>query len=347
MARFLLLADTHFHEYPGLANATGGSAQFSAIMEAVLRAVLAAKVDAIIHLGDLFHNRPSLTTTCLHRVTALLRNISLGKDHKVSVVVGNHDMSPSGDGASSVGALQGVIDAQTEVSVTDIAGVRWGFVPYMRKPANVRKACAKLRRLGATVMAGHLGLGDPKYSDCVPADYETQGRISVSDLSGDFQRVFLGHYHNPQEVTPQVIYVGSPIQLSFKEAGQRRGFWTWDSDTDVAEFHEDENAPRYLQVKPGGKPLQYRPGDHLWYRGVSLEEAEVIREQHRDGGVALRIDVTREAKTSTRLPPGLSGEGLLRAYVDSVIPSADPVEKTELVATGKEIADAAKQPIRP
>jgi DNA repair exonuclease SbcCD nuclease subunit len=189
-------------------------------------------------------------------------------------------------------------------------------------------------------MAGHLGLGDRKHASCVPADYETPGRIAVSDLAGDFQRVFLGHYHNSQQVTDRVIYAGSPIQLSFKESGQKRGFWTWDSDTDTVTFHEDDQAPRYIQVKAGRTPT-YREGDRLWYKGVSPEEAEAIRERHREERVAVRVDVVRSAKSATRLPPGLAGDSLLRAYVDSVLPDADPKERADLVEIGKEIAHVA------
>lgn len=342
MARFLLLADTHFHEYPGPTDKGGVSLQFVALLESVLRAVLEARADVVVHLGDLFHNRPSLTTTCLAAVASLMRNIAMGKDHRVQVLMGNHDLSPSGDGASSVGALQGVIDAHTNVETADFLGVRWGFIPYCEDPKLVARACRRLESAGASVIAGHLGLGDPKFSACVPADYEVPGRISVRDLHGAFKRVFLGHYHEPQKVTERITYIGSPIQLTFGDAGAERGYWVWDSDVDKLTFHPDERSPRYIKVKSGAIP-EVRAGDHIWVSGVDRQKAAEIRERFAEKNVSLRVDQRVEQGAAARLPVGVRGADLLKAYVRVRLPDCDGTEIEELIRVGKEILDGGRK----
>jgi DNA repair exonuclease SbcCD nuclease subunit len=223
------------------------------------------------------------------------------------VLEGNHDQDQSGDGTSTVGAFDGIVRAHTQTSMTTVAGIKFGWLPYTDDPEIVKRTTAKLAKMGAQVLMAHLGIGDPKFSDCMPVDYETPGRINVSDLHPElFQQVFLGHYHTSQDLAPNVRYIGSPLQLSFKEARISKGFWTWDPSTNEATFIENTISPRYHIVdsqKPDEAPnkTEVRDDDFLWYRAQSKDEAQELRKQLGDRRVPPRIDIAPSKSALARL----------------------------------------------
>lgn len=63
-----------------------------------------------------------------------------------------------------------------------------------------------------------------------------------------FKYVFTGHYHRHQTMK-NIVYQGSPYQLSFGETGTDKGFVILDTDENKWYFEKYENAPKFLKIK--------------------------------------------------------------------------------------------------
>jgi DNA repair exonuclease SbcCD ATPase subunit len=63
-------------------------------------------------------------------------------------------------------------------------------------------------------------------------EYRIKDPLTVEDLGAErFNWVFLGHYHKPQTIGDNVVYVGSPCQLTRAEAGDVKRFLIYDTES--------------------------------------------------------------------------------------------------------------------
>ena len=64
-----------------------------------------------------------------------------------------------------------------------------------------------------------------------------------------WDKVFLGHYHAEQKLSDNVEYVGSPLQLSFGEAFQKKHVIVFDTVKETSEYIENSFSPRHFIIK--------------------------------------------------------------------------------------------------
>lgn len=333
----VFLSDTHVHAYAGSRVTADGSNQrlIDIITSMDLALAYAAETrQSIIHCGDLFHDRKGVRPEVLHWVGDWLLHARALKV-PLFILAGNHDMSINGDGTSSI---RGLVSAATIIDrecVHRVDGFNIAFLPYTDDPKHVRQYTAGLTDCAGLV--AHLGLGDPKHADAIPADYEVPGAINVADLNPQrFTQVFLGHYHNHQQVIENVWYVGSPLQLSFKEAGQRKGFMTWTPGS-PPELLENISSPRFIKAEGDVIPPEARPIDHVWLTGVDRASQADISTQAEERVGVTRVDIARRESVAARIASGTKGADLLRSYVKTVAPQESPAEVEELIAVGLDL----------
>lgn len=340
----VISADIHAHAYTGSAQGPDGSnLRLIDIVDCLDKMrETAGKGGSIIIAGDLFHDRKGVRPEALHRVGAWLERC---RDQRVTVyiLVGNHDLSVGGDGCTSARALSGTAIVVEKSTTLDVEGVRVGFLPYTDDSEVVRGSTKALKKQGASILVAHLGLGDPKYADCVPSDYEVPGRINVSDLRcGDFDRVFLGHYHHQQRVTENCCYVGSPLQLSLKEAGQAKRFVTY-SKGKVQNVSNDW-SPRFHKLIPAEvATAKLGKRDHVVVVNATEAQAEEIRATLGEREGALRIEKKAENPTSERISADASGVDMLREYVGIKAPELSAADARELVLVGSSVLESSSK----
>ena len=251
--------------------------------------------EAFLHGGDLVHSRRNQTTEALARIGPFMRR--MGERIPTTVLMGNHDMSASGDGSSVVGAFDGFFTAATEVCTTMVGRTKVGWLPYCEDPAQVRQATDLLSRSKCDILVAHLGLGDPKFADIGPVDYETPGTICLDDLHPDrFRQVWIGHYHMGVELTSTVRYMGSPLQLSFKEAGHAKGYWVWNDTTNEVEWVENTASPQFRIMDEAEAVAKLAHGevaatDFVWVKNATPDTVEALAAVRTDPAMPLmRID---------------------------------------------------------
>lgn len=348
MTKLIFTSDWHCHDYPSSGyDKAGTNSKLADILAAGGLAVQAARDlgehGYLIHGGDLFHNRKHIPVGCLARTAALFRQLPPDRAH---VLDGNHDMTSTGDGASSVQALHGIVTAHSQVETTTLGEFRVGWLPYMDDPVEVKAATTKLLAQGAEILVAHLGLSDPRLADCVPADYELPGRINLSDLQHTrFKLVVLGHYHRTQTLAPNVIYIGSPLQLSYKESGHDKGYWTYTRAQGLT-FIENTISPRYHIVDNDealtfGQAADIAAGkDKVWFKRVSKAQADQLKLAY-GANANVRIEAAPVVSTGARLDDTAKGVELLAAYVRTVSPDLDDSEVAALSRLGQELINAA------
>ncbi len=340
-----LSSDWHLHSYQGPMVRTlpdGTNSRLKDILDcagSMVDTAVARGAAAFLHGGDVTHNRKTMANEAWTRVAQFMRRMN---DRVPTYVLeGNHDQSASGDGTSTVGALDGLVRAVTTEQITKIGKLRVGWLPYTESPDVVRDACERLADGGAEVLMAHLGIGDPKHADCLPVDYETPGRISVADLCPDrFRQVFLGHYHTAQELAPNVRYMGSPLQLSFKEAGKEKGFWLWDTETDAVEWVENTASPRFHVIDAKERDMlaafnEVQDRDFVWVKDASRDQASQVAALTEKSGQATRVDrapVVRD--TTVRVDPSSPLADQLDQYVRHAAPDHGAEDRAALVTIG-------------
>lgn len=340
--------DWHLHSYQGpmvrtLADGTNSRLKDILDCAAWMTDVAVERgAAAFLHTGDLMHNRKAMANEAWTRVSQHMRRMN--ERIPTYVLEGNHDQSASGDGTSTVGALDGLVHAVTSAQVIKIGGLRVGWLPYTDDAEAVRLGTAALADKGAEVLVAHLGIGDPRFSNCVPIDYETPGHIGVADLSPDlFRQVFLGHYHTAQDLGPNVRYAGSPLQLSFKEAGIAKGFWLWDTKTDAVEFVENTASPRFHKLTDAAAIAQFAHGeipktDFVWVDGADRDTAQAVAAHAAETGMVVRIDrAPARRDIAVRVDPTSPLLSQLDQYTRHVVPDEGAEERAALVALGADL----------
>jgi DNA repair exonuclease SbcCD nuclease subunit len=346
-------ADVHAHAYPDSQILPDGkNKQLQDIVACLDRArEEAAKSDPreVVVLGDLFHDRKGVRPEALHAIGAWIRRCQSSKVG-VTLLVGNHDLSSGGDGGTSVMAAAGGARIVETVSVVLVGDVPMGFIPYTENAAEVAKASAALARAGAKVLCAHLGIGDPAHADCVPTDYEVPGTIQVSHLRPDhFSSVLLGHYHNPQDLGKGVRYLGSPLQLSFKEVGQAKRMCALNAKTLKLTDIVNTWSPKFRKLTAAEAVQQLSRGsipdtDRLWVTDATPDDVAALRTYKEDAGRSIRVDRRRDATAVTvRVDANASEEVRMAQFIRSVRPGEAQDTIQRLIARGSRFLEQSKK----
>ena len=212
----------------------------------------------VIFLGDTTNHREHISWETLYAVVGTLLGAMVEAPWQptIHLLVGNHDMNDRLDrtvnSASiiSVGAPR--IKAYPEITQTQLDGHPVLFLPYH---ADQREIATYLRQQYPnddtrrdTVVFGHLSLHG--------ALMNGTGKIHVGEeLTPDtfkaFPYVFLGHFHKHARYGPEerIMYVGSPVQLSFGEAGDKeKGVVLYTPGDQGLDFRINPNAEQYVSI---------------------------------------------------------------------------------------------------
>lgn len=345
----VISADVHAHPYANSPVTTDGSNQqllsIVTCLDTMRITARDEKIKDIVIIGDLFHDRKGVPPEASHRVSEWLERCK-GDKLTVHVIVGNHDLSIGGSGCTSARALAGLACIYEKSGVAELSdGSRVGFLPYTDDPLAVRASMLSFNKAKARAVFAHLGIGDPRLADCIPTDYEVPGHINVSDLrAADFDQVFLGHYHNAQKVAKNARYVGSPLQLSFKEAGQKKGFVVVDGP--AVRVIVNNSSPRFHKMTYDDASKLVASGeiskaDSIWVTGVDEDEVENLTKYAEETGSRIRIERSKAEACEVRIDASRPEFEILKQFVNATSGEEDPLEREELAKLGTELMSQA------
>lgn len=193
----------------------------------------------IVVLGDIYHTK-SLIYSIAQSVL-----LDMVRDYKQLTFVflqGNHDLSSKSK--TSVSTLKGLKSESNIVVIDETTTLpefpNCIFVPYTSNLIN------DVVTNGAETLFSHFGLNEATLASGISIVSD----IKLSDLKPRYKNVFLGHYHNPQDlIYPDIklYYTGSSIQLDLGEKNQVKRFLVYDTDTFAVDSVETEGYKKVFE----------------------------------------------------------------------------------------------------
>lgn len=243
----LIISDTHYHKFNTFSKTlpSGLNSRLHEIIEATKEAVEFAvdnDCDEVIHTGDCFHVRGSISPTVLNPVLDLYRWIIEEKGLKVTMIAGNHDLESrhSEELSNTAAALKSVgVEVVTGYLVrSDAVFISW-FPTKDELFSQIKsiegKSKDKTLYLHAPLNEVISGIPD---NGIDAKDLETLG----------YQKVFCGHYHNHKNFNDKVVSVGSLTHQNFGDIHSTAGFVLYNEKTGEIQQHQT-SAPKFVDTR--------------------------------------------------------------------------------------------------
>jgi len=366
--RALFISDVHLsnrlpHAKPlPDSDVTDRFAQQLQIMEAVGDRADMEGIQDIYILGDLF-DKPVLDTVTLRESTKCLINLAKNGT-RVFVGAGNHE-APTVRGGNFVSEFIQPLPLSNIIYMThgvDIepAGfpLRFYWVPWGPEP----EAKERIEEIqgAATKWGGQAVLLCHQSVDgCTAGGWKCDDGLDPDWLTESFSAVLSGHFHDPQTFGDGGMYLGSPLQLHYGDAGGDRQYWdvTFKKGkdaqvvpcaTDHAKFYQHEvDGPE--GIKATGEE---RNGDFVrfivkcspeeWTKNhIAIEKATT--EVAATGGCYAKAIHRPVATGSVRLgaeAESMAYEEMLTEYVKATKPEG--LDEAWLNRIGREALEAAR-----
>lgn len=255
----LLYADPHIHSHKRSAD------RLQDCIDAlvwVFDSAIERGIGSVVCCGDMFHDRTKIDILTLCRVYEVFeRYFGKRKPFDLYLLIGNHDMwhrdrwdvcSPA-----FLQAFDGVHVVDKPCSL-DIQGHFVDFLPYTEDPTSHVPLVRSLQpRSGdRRLLCSHLAMHGAKLNRFTEADVivEHDGDMVKIDQEflGGWDQIYLGHYHGEQILgdRDEIEYIGSPLELTKSEAGQRKHIIVHDLDNFQKKYLINDFSPKHLIIKP-------------------------------------------------------------------------------------------------
>ena len=265
--RFIHLSDIHIGllTHGRLNPSTGHNTRLEDILKCldhVLETAARESVDLILIAGDVFHKENPLPAEEIEFARRIGKAAGNG-GARVVMVLGNHDYSSSGIGASAVEIFPaldiagvtiarkpGVIEVNTKSGLVQVACLPWAGRGALLsreeyKSLSSQELQAEIERRLIAIIHGLAEKTQPKDPAVLLAHVAARGArlsgtetdtLSISDpvipvtvlADRAFQYVALGHIHRFQDLNegdaPPVVYSGSIERIDFTEEKEKKGF---------------------------------------------------------------------------------------------------------------------------
>ena len=251
MAKFMLFSDIHVHPHKKSQERLDDCIK---ALEWVFKVAEDERVDAVLFGGDLLHDRQKIDSLTYNKIFNVLEQ-QQDKNFKIYLLLGNHDLwFATNHSVSSVRPFKAlrnfeVIDRTQSIN---ICNCNWHFIPYTHHPI---EELEKLKEdIKNSYLLGHLAIDGAKLNSAgsmsdVIIEHDGDMVVIGKDLFHEYKRAFFGHYHSAQKLTKTIEYIGSPLQLSFGEAGEKKHVIVLDSESNEISYIENTFSPKHLYIK--------------------------------------------------------------------------------------------------
>lgn len=284
--------------------------------------------------GDAFHIRSRVNTVVFNAVYDKFKEIA-ESGIKIVAIPGNHDDTDNSDlpkhSLHAFKDIEGVTVVDTLTTITLEDGTPLVCVRYSKNARMIKDYISSIENnitiFKKAILLGHLGINGGFVGK---GNYPMADAFEIDDLRPDlFKYVLLGHYHRRQFLGNRLnmLYIGAPIQHSFSDEGEDKGFIVIDtskrydiqfvpipsptfitlSATDVHRHDFDQSliSGDYLRIQVPEKQLE--------------ETLEFIPE-----GIRYKVELQREYLEQTRVDVkiGMSDEEVVTKYANEFSPKS-------------------------
>ena len=250
MSKVLFFSDLHAHNWTQFSRTLPGgrNSRLQAILDVVDYIAGYCKEHEITHcfmLGDVFHSRTKIDVDVFSSTWQAFKRLSESVKH-LFVMRGNHD---SYDVEGSKHSLQAFSEFSTVIDkpeIDSVDGVSFAAIPYTKNMeawstfASMTSSQTDFFLFHQGVSAGLVGA----FNITIKAEVDIE---ALPHRKAKF--CFGGHYHKHQFMLPNVAFIGSPIQHTFGERDEAKGFLVLEKDEvwSKPKFVEIPGSPRFRQ----------------------------------------------------------------------------------------------------
>lgn len=188
----------------------------------------------VVQLGDVFDRRKYINFSSLHNSRQYFFD-KINQEYSSWMLIGNHDTYHKNTNAINSPELllesyHNINKINTPVEV-DFEDCKVLLVPWICEE-NERQCVEAIRNTNAQVIMGHFELnGFEMYRGTV-----CEEGMDSSIFNG--KKVVSGHFHHMSQVG-NILYVGTPYQMTWSDFGDTKGFHIFDTDTKELTFIEN------------------------------------------------------------------------------------------------------------
>lgn len=243
MPKVLITADLHIHPHRSDMRRVEDGLE---CLRWIYKTAEIADCCNVIIAGDFLHNRFSLNSYAYSKACNIVSQSTI----RTIFLLGNHDMYYEDNwDVHSLTPLKGLATVVDRPRTIDLHGYPVDFLPYTPHPSRYLPDFTE----PSNVLISHLAVSDALLNArnqmiSVEDDSKEKEIISPSAFA-KWKKVWLGHYHYGQEVSEIVEYIGSPMQLTYGEAGQRKHVGIFDLDTLQTNYVVNDRSPQFHIVE--------------------------------------------------------------------------------------------------
>ncbi len=346
---FGVISDTHYHPFTlfaGKQERDGCNERLKSQLDATWQAAQSMKAQGcthIVHAGDMFHVRGSISPVTLNRVKALYQEIANELGLPIYVIAGNHDLETK----SSVM----MANASTALNCDNIHVVCGTHIDHDKRLVLVSwfdsqsQLMCELNRI-----ADELGDSRSDYTVVIHAPLNSvivgipETGIEPQDLQDlGFGLVLSGHYHNHKQLTDNVFSVGALQHHNWGDCHSLAGYLLVNSE--LAVTHVATSAPKFIDFMTEDDDSNIS-GNYIRLSGIAASDEDIesaktsLRAMGAKGVVCNMIKATTTSPSSGK-PAKLdtldaSVQEYAKKYADE-----HGLDPRELTAACQEILDIA------
>jgi DNA repair exonuclease SbcCD nuclease subunit len=198
----------------------GSLKESEAFLERLLFMVKSNSYEKVIFLGDLFDTFAVIRSEIMALWSRFLSQSS--QHSEIILIVGNHDMAGESGGAHALEPFK-IYKNVVVIDKPHTLGGMVHFLPFYRNNEEFVKECQSLPQ--GSILFCHQSFNGAQFEN---GFYDPHGvdPTAVSHLA----EVISGHIHRQQKIG-NIWYPGTPFQMNFSDAGERKGVFEISLDT--------------------------------------------------------------------------------------------------------------------
>ena len=190
-------------------------------------------IQEVVHLGDCFDVRKGIDYYSLSWAKRVFFDVLRERGIKLHLIVGNHDIFYKTSLKINAPGLNLAeydnITVYDEPCTAIIGGAYVAMFPWICED-NAEQTLEQLEHTPARVAMGHLEIAG-FYAN---QNYVCETGID-SAIFSKFDDVFSGHFHKRSKRN-NITYIGNAYQMYWNDEGEKRGFCTFDVETQELEY---------------------------------------------------------------------------------------------------------------
>lgn len=291
MSKFLVFSDLHLHNWQyGATYSNGWNSRLLAqqnVLNQIVECCEERNINNVFFCGDLFHTHGKVDAACLSIASNFFQKL-LHRDIEAVVLIGNHDLVDKEKTINSLRWLGGYSNISLIIknSYFVCPGMVCAATSYTENKEYLEDILDNTSKDSFVFM--HQGVsGIP-----VGSDFVIPNEILTPDMiPSHVKHAFTGHYHSHKRINDKLTIVGAPMQHTWADSGEDRGWLVVDSETGEYE-RVLSNAPKFVKIS--GQTLSHYtkdiPGNYIRIEEDIKENDKEELRKHFMGSGALSVE---------------------------------------------------------